>query len=370
MAAFLFVRALHKTEEFYLASNVDGAGAFDDLVFRYRLREPDVWKTCFIQLKHKKNGGTIQVSDLTKTTGNFSLLKYFKSYCEIKNNSDTHPNLKQCGPFVDFEFVIYTNAELKGTFPLQGGETDPLNILSSGTDCGKYVSFDETRDKNIFGFFGELSKLDSLLKWRTSVDREINETIEKLENISINKEILGKLNSLKSAVNTDYVSTWIDELAKCDFNLFKEFLSKVKIFHSQSYEKSLKGLIEEELQDACKASPPVAKFIYTKIEKGFSKWWEKDGDVVWLNKNSELLKEVQEHIVSKIKEISEPETQEFVGCGIHYNQQHVQKLSDAIERSAFLNIVTNSNIRILQKLETYQALNILGYNNSLFVGTK
>ena len=91
---------------------------------------------------------------------------------------------------------------------------------------------------------------------------------------------------------------------------------------------------------------------------------------MWLNKNSELLKEVQEHIVSKIKEISEPETQEFVGCGIHYTQQHVQKLSDAIERSTFLNIVTNSNIRILQKLETYQALNILGYNNSLFVGTK
>ncbi len=111
------------------------------------------------------------------------------------------------------------------------------------------------------------------------MDTEINERIEKLENISINKEILGKQNSLKSAVNTDYVSTWIDELAKCDFNLFKEFLSKVKIFHSQSYEKSLKGLIEEELQVACKASPTVVNFMYTKFEEGFSKWWEKDGDI-------------------------------------------------------------------------------------------
>jgi hypothetical protein len=54
MAAFLFVRALHKTEEFHLALNVDGLGAFDDLVFRYRLKESDVWKTCFIQLKHKE----------------------------------------------------------------------------------------------------------------------------------------------------------------------------------------------------------------------------------------------------------------------------------------------------------------------------
>jgi hypothetical protein len=60
MASFLFARALHKTEDFRLASNVDGAGAFDDLIFRYRLIEPDVWKTFFIQLKHKKAGDTIQ----------------------------------------------------------------------------------------------------------------------------------------------------------------------------------------------------------------------------------------------------------------------------------------------------------------------
>jgi hypothetical protein len=76
-AAFLFARALNKTEEFRLASNVDGAGAFDDLVFRYRLRESDVWKTCFIQLKHKGGGGTIRRSGLTQMSGDFSFLKYF-----------------------------------------------------------------------------------------------------------------------------------------------------------------------------------------------------------------------------------------------------------------------------------------------------
>ena len=95
MAAFLFARALHKTEEFYLASNMDGAGAFDDLVFRYRLREPDVWKTCFIQLKHKKVDSKIKLSSLTQITGDFSLFKYFESYCEIKSKASTDPNLKQ-----------------------------------------------------------------------------------------------------------------------------------------------------------------------------------------------------------------------------------------------------------------------------------
>jgi hypothetical protein len=73
IASFLFARALHKTEDFPLASNVDGAGAFDDLVFRYKLREPDVWKTYFIQLKHKKKQGTIQRSSPTQMSRDFSL---------------------------------------------------------------------------------------------------------------------------------------------------------------------------------------------------------------------------------------------------------------------------------------------------------
>jgi len=54
--------ALHKTKEFHLSSSVKGAGTSGDLVFRYRLKEPDILKTCLIQLKQKKNGTTIQLS--------------------------------------------------------------------------------------------------------------------------------------------------------------------------------------------------------------------------------------------------------------------------------------------------------------------
>jgi hypothetical protein len=61
MAAFLFARGLHMTGDFRLASNMDGAGAFDDLAFRYRLTETDGWKTCFVQLKHKKAGVQLNV---------------------------------------------------------------------------------------------------------------------------------------------------------------------------------------------------------------------------------------------------------------------------------------------------------------------
>jgi len=360
-----------------LASNVEGAGAFDDLVFRYRLREPEVWKTCFIQLKHKKNGGTIQRSSLTQMSGNFSLFKYFKSFCQIKTGASSDHNLKECGPFVDFDFVIYTNARMEGDFTLQGGDSDPLSILSSGTTNGKYITFDKTHDKDIFEFFKDLSsyhnvirELDNLLKRRTSVDEEINETIKKLPNSVVNSTIFGNLDSLKSKKITDYVTTCIDEVANCDFTLFEEFLNKVKIFHSQSNEEALKGLTVKELQEACKASPSVANFIYTKFEEGFSNWWKRDGNVVWINENSDLWQEVQNNIITEIKETSNPEIQEIGKCDICFNPQHVQKLSDAIKQNTVLNIVTNSNVRILPKLKTYRALSTLGCKNSLFINIK
>jgi hypothetical protein len=377
MAAFLFARALNRTEDFRLASNLDGAGKFDDLVFRYKLREPDVWKTCFIQLKHKNDGGTIRRSSLTQMSGDFSLLKYFKSYCEIKNNAATHPNLKECAPFDDFEFVIYTNQKMESNSPLKGGESDPLNIMCSGTDYGKYVAFDKNCDNDIFEFFKELSeyhehvvKLDTVLKSRDSLEKEINQTLQKLQNSVTYNKIFKKLDKLQSTENTDNLTKLIDELAKYDFTLFEEFLSKVKIFQNQSNEESIQGLIETEIQDACKASRSVANFIYTKFSGGFHKWWKKGGNVVWLNKNSEQWQAVQKYIITEIKEISKHEIQEIRRCGTLVNQQHVQKLSDAIAQNTVLNIVTNSNFSTLLKLKTYQALNTLGFQNSLFIGVK
>jgi len=175
--AFLFARALNRTGEFRLASNIDGAGAFDELAFRYRLRETDVWKTCFIQLKYEADGGTVRRSSLTQMSGCFSLLKYFKSFCEIKNKAATDPNLKNCGPFDDFGFVIYTNERMKSKSLFQGGDSDPVSILSSGTDYGKYITFVENIDTDIFGFFEELSRyhkliteVDSLLTGGTCVE--------------------------------------------------------------------------------------------------------------------------------------------------------------------------------------------------------
>ena len=67
--------------------------------------------------------------------------------------------------------------------------------------------FYENRDTDIFGFFEELSiyhelirELDGLLKRGISVDEEIVLKMEDFQRSVGNKEILEKLNSLKSNI--------------------------------------------------------------------------------------------------------------------------------------------------------------------------
>jgi hypothetical protein len=259
----------------------------------------------------------------------------------------------------------------------KGGDSDPVSILSSGPNYGKYITFDETCDRDIFEFFEELSqyhdfnrKLDSLLNRETFENKEINKMIKSLQTSVTSKAILGKLKRLKSKLDTDYIRSLIKELGESDFSLFKEFLTKVKIFHSQTNEESLKMLTVRELKHSCKASRTVANSIYTKSEKGISRWREETGNGVWLSTNAELWQNIEKYFITETMEISKAELSDTVGCGVHFNEQCIKRFSDAIKQHTFLNIITNSNIRILHELKTYQALNYLGYTNSLFIGLK
>jgi len=375
MAAFLFARALHKTEDFQLASNVDGAGAFDDLVFRYRLREPAVWKTCFVQLKHRRSDSTIKRSSLTQMSGDFSLFKYFASYCQIKSKASTDPKLKHCGPFDDFQFVIYTNARMEGNSALHGGDSDPVSILSSVKDNWQYITFDETVDTDILEFFKELSRyaegilqLECLVKREKLMVRQIEEKIKELRLTFTRKEILDSLNGLQS--NPSSMDKLVEELKKCDFSLYGEFLGKVKIFQCQTNEKCLETLIKEELQEACQASASCANSIYGNYVETLIQWWEKSGSVKWLSENSHVWQNVKQRLIDKIKQLSESEIEETTRCDVRFSQQHIERLSDAIQQNTALNIITNSKFSILSKLKTYQTLVSLNYKNSLFINSE
>ncbi|PNF16237.1 hypothetical protein B7P43_G14914, partial [Cryptotermes secundus] len=376
VASYLFARGLNRTKEFYLASNIDGAaGVFDDLVFRYKPEEEDIWKTCFIQLKHKSRDYTVPRTSLKQLSGDFSLFKYFESYCDIKRHVCTDRNLKLCGAFVEFEFVIYTNARLESNSVVKLDDKNPVSILCSGPNCGDYTTFDENHDKDIFEFFQELSQyyqfiseLSDLLKREACEDKDMLSRIEKFRNSVTSAEISGKLNNLKS--DPRVLEKFMKELDKCDFSLCTEFLRKVKIFHCQSNEKSLETLIKEELREACQTSDQCKNSIYKIFQEFLMQWWERKGNTEWLSKRSRVWQSVKENIIKKIKLEAKAELEETQGYGIRFNKQHIKRLADTIKHSSFLNIITDTNVGSISKLQIYEALNSICCKNSLFVSLK
>ncbi|XP_021941586.1 uncharacterized protein LOC110840682 isoform X2 [Zootermopsis nevadensis] len=327
VASFLFAQGLYKSEEFHLASNVDFAEDFDDVVFKYRLKGQDICKTCFIQLKHKETKNfAIPRTSLLHLSGDFSLLKYFASYCQIKRNVSKDSNLKMYGSFVDFEFIIYTNARLNSK-RVHGDDSGPLSILRSGPNNGKYVTFNERNDEDIFHFFKKLKQY-----YRLPPELKYLET--------------------------------------CDFSLDEEFLQKVKIFQCQANESSLEKLIKKKLEKAFHTSSSGINSIYEKLERYVTQWWKQNPKANWLSESSRFWQTIRQHWIQKIKELSKIDVQESIEYGMRFTEQHVQPLSEALQCNKLLKVITKKNCGTLSKLKIYQALNSLGQENSLFISLK
>ncbi|XP_026732638.1 uncharacterized protein LOC113497327 [Trichoplusia ni] len=99
-------------EEFYLGTNIDGLGAFDDIVFQYK-RRGQASKTIFLQAKHKNPiNDKLKVSDMFKKNEDFCVQKYFDSYLEIKGKFDSEINdvIFKGTTLNDCEFILYTSA--------------------------------------------------------------------------------------------------------------------------------------------------------------------------------------------------------------------------------------------------------------------
>lgn len=116
----LFYLSLQETGRFYLASNLENAGAFDDAAFCFEITDKKgikQSKTIFLQAKHRDNkeAGSITIDNLLSPRGAFSLKKYFDSFREIKGNFKPTTDPIFNGKFEDCSFVIFTNYELFAT---------------------------------------------------------------------------------------------------------------------------------------------------------------------------------------------------------------------------------------------------------------
>jgi hypothetical protein len=73
-------------------------------------------------------------------SGDLSLFKYFDSYCKIKRKCSTGSSMKHFSLYDYFELIIYTNIRIESNSALQGADSDPVSVLSSGTNCVKCIT--------------------------------------------------------------------------------------------------------------------------------------------------------------------------------------------------------------------------------------
>jgi hypothetical protein len=145
----LFLHRGYKNYEFSLATEMDAAGKFDDLVFEYKKPSDKTYEYHYIQAKHKRHDHkAISATNLLATTGketddNFSLQKYFISYQRMK--APFAFNDKKMGEFcilTNIGFGFKQTAKDKARFNLEEAfeleHEKPEDILRTTPSAVKY----------------------------------------------------------------------------------------------------------------------------------------------------------------------------------------------------------------------------------------
>ncbi|MFT8259020.1 MAG: NACHT domain-containing protein [Candidatus Symbiodolus clandestinus] len=146
---FFMKRAFDKGYDFRLATEMEAAEKFDDMVLRYQVDGQNRYR--FLQAKHRQDEHrSVTLSDLTNDSeGDFSLLKYLASYLSIQKKDEFKKAEK--------DFILCTNVDLDvdtlkrdGTFTVEeiADKDDLITIENSGKTPHLYrLKIDE---KSIF----------------------------------------------------------------------------------------------------------------------------------------------------------------------------------------------------------------------------
>lgn len=238
--------------DFWLASNIEGFGAFDDIFFEYK-DQKNKSRIILVQAKHcdthrpSKNitfeDLFIDGNDRKRQKEDFGLNKYFESHPEIKQN----PECKNS----DITLVIHTNVNVN---------------LKKGTEKQGSV---ETLEKYL-----EESKLtdDNIL----SIYEGHRGTCYKIKNHT-------ELKKYFSCGSNDEI---------------EDFLLRLRFVVNQPNHSKLDDIIKKEIENVYKISgeediDTVFVRVYDKVEK----WWVQQGsEVSYLTRKDDYFKKAIEHL--------------------------------------------------------------------------
>ncbi|XP_052564608.1 uncharacterized protein LOC128093080 [Culex pipiens pallens] len=330
LLALVLFRALHwdRIAEFYLATNVDDAGAFDDLVVRYRT-VGGVDRLVFLQAKHKPGKG-LNLKDVLENVGDkgdFSLGKYFRSFLDIKlrcyegNQSAIFGDI---GENTVVEFIIFTTLKLECTIPKQ------FDLISRGSENEEDSLFYTCPTGRCIRLEGLLNSLMTVAsKWYKEMLVAIlaQNSIASNEPVDLTNCVELFLTSVESDENSfkflQHCYEKISSLKPCDdqkklkdvkakivkllesekfkpfkmsdedcINLPQEFFNKLQFHTEQSTEAEVEQLVKNEIPDHCQTTGDL-NLIFQMYHLGVQQWWLQTGAVPFQTKSSALFREAK-----------------------------------------------------------------------------
>lgn len=351
----LFVqRGINKYGNFALATEMDKAEKFDDVVFKYRESnnaEKFTWR--FLQAKHKQNQDKdkITVNDLaTSKDEDFSLQKYFVSFYKIQNDKEFKKNYLK-------DFTICTNTNFD--FELKDGErkdtknkkikweqffTNPKDLEED-----KILYFEEEKGEEVrFKKDAQIRK-DLVEEIKSALEKNIKEIGSKASELKRTK--LDKLLDLRAAY--DNFDTKIDDQSETYIN---EFLEKFRFVLNYPDVDELNSLIGEEVGEDFKLLN--ADLITNSFQKMMLDWLKEKAGKYLSEKDAEgFFSSIKEQInILMTSGLSKAYPEKLRGYGICF-ENNLESLNDFLSNdNKILHLSTQSTrlsaIKVLQTLES------------------
>ena len=259
MCSLVFLRAMKLKYAFSLASNMKNCGAFDDVVLQFS-KESKKKRCIFIQMKSKatKIVGFSSLMSMSKT--DFSLMKYFLSYLEIKKSFNEQNKTPFDGEFDDSLFVLYTNSDVSGELKMLHDDTREDDMIHNAREI---LLTNQQNGESLLQFKLEGKICDALVKGLMGKHKETEENGKKGDNTDVLQS---------DERNSDNIKEKEVEIRK----QVVEFLRKVVIMYKQAEEERFDEVVKEELQGYLKLPNEEIGLTYAKFQQLFEDWWQKE----------------------------------------------------------------------------------------------
>ncbi|XP_058450616.1 uncharacterized protein LOC131430023 [Malaya genurostris] len=262
---------------FRLATEWEDAEKFDDAALAWETDEGKTQNYLFVQAKHKQfpeinEKHFFPVKEDEKVKGEFSMHKYFQSFCDIMNNSKFNGG--------NLDFVIYTNAKLhdsSGWFTKADIQTEILKLLGSSGEFFKVQSIDERintlLDFSNKAFHDLLEEIENAFTYRKEKDKndEAENGEDKFQTDLIKKystELNNKVLFVKKgAVRFTTRFKKYENLSPLERKLYEYFSKEDKMKTMMSESKKLIGALTSKNQSKSR----LRLFEKTDVEKFLEK---------------------------------------------------------------------------------------------------